>query len=148
MKMFRGLNVKVILLQNIITDLLLGYEVKDIFFEYCEHVRKRYGAAPGLITQNLPLLKQKLEQWGIEDVVICSSFNKIGYLMSPDIESYISCVKANDSSKYQIWAMSTLASGAIKPEDAFNFINQQDIQSVVFGASSKKHIEHTLSLIE
>ena len=26
-------------------------------------------------------------------------------LMSPDIESYISCVKANDSSKYQIWAM-------------------------------------------
>ncbi len=38
MKMFRGLNVKVIFLQNIITDLILGYEVKEIFVEYCDYI--------------------------------------------------------------------------------------------------------------
>ena len=148
MKMFKGLNVKVVFLQNIITDLLLGYEVKEIFQEYCLYIKKKYKAMPGLITQNMPILKARLEEWGIEDVVICTSFNKIGYLMSPDIDSYISAAQTNDSSKYQLMAMSTLASGAIKAADAYNFINQQKIQSVVFGASSRKHIEETVSLIK
>ena len=31
LKIFRGLNLKVIFLQNIVTDLLLGYGVKEIF---------------------------------------------------------------------------------------------------------------------
>ena len=147
MKIFAGLNVKVVFLQNIITDLLLGYEVKDIFYEYCEHIRKKYNATPGLISQNMPRLKSKLEEWGIENVVICSSFNKIGYLMSPDIDAYIDSASKNDVSKYQLMAMSTLASGAIPPKEAFDFINNQNIQSVVFGASSKDHIEHTVSLL-
>ena len=147
MKIFAGLNVKVVFLQNIITDLLLGYEVKDIFYEYCEHIRKKYNATPGLISQNMPRLKSKLEEWGIDNVVICSSFNKIGYLMSPDIDAYIDSASKNDVSKYQLMAMSTLASGAIPPKEAFDFINNQNIQSVVFGASSKDHIEHTVSLL-
>lgn len=148
MKMFKGLNVKVVFLQNIITDLLLGFGVSEIFQEYCNYIRKKYNAVPGLITQNLPYLKSKLEEWRIEGVVICSSFNKIGYLMSPDIESCITAVKNNDSSKYQLMAMSTLASGAISPTEAYEFINQQNIQSVVFGASSKNHISETVSLID
>ena len=148
MKIFKGLNVKVVFLQNIITDLLLGYDVKEIFFEYCHYIRKKYNATPGLITQNMPVLKAKLEEWGVDGVVICASFNKIGYLMSPDIHSYIDAANNNDSSKYQLMAMSTLASGAIPPAEAYDFINRQNIQTVVFGASSKKHIQETVSLIK
>jgi hypothetical protein len=148
MKIFKGLNVKVIFLQNIITDLILGYGIKEIFIEYCTYIRKKYKVLPGLITQNMPLLKAKLESWGIEEVVICTSFNKIGYLMSPNLESYVKAASENDSSKYKLMAMSTLASGAIPPFEAYNFINQQNIQSVVFGASSRKHIEETVSLIK
>jgi hypothetical protein len=147
MKMFKGLNVKVIFLQNIITDLLLGYGIKEIFYEYCIYVKKKYNALPGLITQNMPILLEKLKEWEIEDVVVCSSFNKIGYLMSPNIDAYITAANRNDPSKYQLMAMSTLASGAIPATEAYEFINQQNIQSVVFGASSKKHIEETISLI-
>lgn len=147
MRMFKGLNVKVIFLQNIITDLLLGYEVKEIFAEYCDYIKTKYKVLPGLITQNMPILLGKLKEWQIEDVVICSSFNKIGYLMSPDIESYIKAANQNDPSKYQLMAMSTLASGAIKAKEAYDFINHQNVQSVVFGASSKKHIEETVELI-
>jgi len=148
MKMFKNLNVKVVFLQNIITDLILGYDIKEIFYEYCQYIRKKYKVLPGLITQNMPILKAKLELWGIEEVVICSSFNKIGYLMSPGIDSYIQTVQNNDASKYQLMAMSTLASGAIPAKDAYDFINGQNIQSVVFGASSKKHINDTVSLIK
>ena len=147
LKMFKGLNVKVIFLQNVITDLLLGYDVKEIFQEYCLYIKKKYNASPGLITQNMPALKAKLEEWGIEGVVICSSFNKIGYLMSPSVDSYIESASNNDESKYQLMAMSTLASGAIPAEEAFEFINSQNIQSVVFGASSSGHIKQTVALL-
>ena len=148
MKIFKGLNVKVIFLQNIITDLILGYDIKEIFIEYCTYIRKKYHVLPGLITQNMPILKAKLELWGIEEVVICTSYNQIGYLMSPDVESYITAASTNDSSKYQLMAMSTLASGAIPATEAYHFINKQNVQSVVFGASSRKHIEETVSLIK
>jgi hypothetical protein len=95
----------------------------------------------------MPLLKGKLETWGINEVVICTSFNKLGYLMSPDIESYIKAASTNNPAKYQLMAMSTLASGAIPAKEAYRFINEQNIQSVVFGASSQKHIIETCSLI-
>lgn len=146
-RMFKGLNIKVIFLQNIITDLLLGYEIKEIFVEYCEYVRKKYNVLPGFITQNMPILKSKLELWGIKEVVICTSFNKIGYLMSPDVKSYIEASENNDSAKYQLMAMSTLASGAIPAKEAYEFILRQKIQSVVFGASTNQHILETKELI-
>lgn len=147
-RMFKGLNIKVIFLQNIIVDLLLGYNIKEVFYEYCAYIRKKYNALPGLITQNLPYLKSKLEEWGIEEIVICSSINKIGYLMSPNISSYEECIQNNDSSKYQIMAMSTLASGAINASEAYEFINGLNLQSVVFGASSEKNIKETVNLIK
>ena len=147
MKMFEGLNIKAIFLPNIVTDLLLGLDSAEIFREDCNYIRLRYKVLPGFITQNLPELKSNFEKWEVSEVVICTSFNKIGYLMSPNIESYIKTVTENDSSKYQIIAMSTLASGAINPLNAYEFINKLNIQSVVFGASSKKNISETIKLI-
>jgi len=147
-RIYKGLDVKVIFLQNVIVDLILGYGIKEIFYEYCVYIRKKYNALPGLITQNMPILKAKLEEWGIEEVVICSSINKIGYLMSPDIETYVKSIQNNDSNKYQLMAMSTLASGAIRATEAYEFINSLNLQSVVFGASSEKNIEETTSLIK
>lgn len=148
LRMFKGLNIKVVFLQNIITDLILGYGVKEVFVQYCDHVRKEYKALPGLITQNLPYMKQKLEEWGIKEVVICSSVNKIGYLMSPNVQTYQEVIAANNPDDYQLMAMSTLASGAIPPKQAYAFINEMNIQSVVFGASSEKHIRETVDLIK
>lgn len=147
-RIYKGLNVKALFLQNIITDLLLGYEMKDIFYEYCEFVRKKYKIIPGLITQNLPFLKARLKEWGISEVIICSSINKIGYLMSPDVEAYVECIRNNDVEKYQIMAMSTLASGAVPAKEAYEFINDLPIQSVVFGASQEKNIRETVHLIQ
>jgi len=148
MRMFVGLNIRVVFLQNIITDLMLGYGVGEVFVQYCQHIRKKYNAIPGLITQNLPYLKQKLTEWDLKEVVICSSVNKIGYLMSPDVNTYQSVIATNNPIEYQLMAMSTLASGAISPIEAYTFINEMNIQSVVFGASSEKHIRETVALIK
>jgi len=147
MKMFRGLDTKVVFLQNIVVDLLMGFDIREVFEEFCLHIQKKYKALPGLITQNMPHTLRKLNEWGLSEVVVCSSFNKLGYLMSPDVKSYQEASKANDPGKYQLMAMSTLASGAIPAGEAYEFINAQKIQSVVFGASSRNHIEETVQLI-
>jgi hypothetical protein len=145
--MFKGLKIKVVFLQNIVVDLILGFDLKLVFEEYCSYIHDKYDALPGLITQNMPRLKERLETWGIKNVVICSSFNKLGYLMSPDIHSYLDATENNNPSDYQLMAMSTLASGAIPAREAYSFINSQKIQSVVFGASSRNHIKETVDLI-
>ena len=146
-KIYRGLNVKVFFLLNPITDLLLGYNIKDVFEHYCEYVRKKYKVTPGFITLNMPYLKRKLEEWGIEDVVICSTINKAGFNMFPSKEEYEKAIAKNDSNKYQLMAMSPLASGSITPQESFEYINNLNLQSVVFGASSKAHIQSSFDLI-
>ena len=67
--------------------------------------------------------------------------------MSPDVVSYSEAAASNNPKEYQLMAMSTLASGAITAKVAYEFINNQNIQSVVFGASSKNHIAETVQLI-
>lgn len=146
-KIYRGLNVKVFFLLNPITDLLLGYGIKEIFEHYCEYVRKKYKVLPGFITLNMPYLKKKLEEWGIEEVVICSTINKAGFNMFPSKEEYEKAIAENDSNKYQLMAMSPLASGSISPQESFEYINSLNLQSVVFGASSKAHIKSSCDLI-
>ena len=147
MAAFKGLDVRVVFLQNIVVDLILGFGVPEPFIEYAAHIRKKYGAYPGFITQNMPLLRQRLIEWGIHDVVICSSINKIGYMMSPDRETYEAALAENDGTDYAMMAMATLASGAIPAPEAYEYINGLNLQSVVFGASSRGNIEQTTKLI-
>lgn len=146
-KMFKGMNCKCLFLQNVITDLVLGYDIPEVFQRYCEFIRKKYGILPGFITLNMPYLKAKLEEWGIEEVVICSSINAAGFNMHPSKEEYEKVIAANDPSKYQLMAMNVLASGSISPKESFDYINNQNLQSVVFGASSKNHIQSSMDCI-
>lgn len=146
-KMFKGLNVKCLFLQNVITDLILGYDIPDFFQRYCEFIRKKYGILPGFITLNMPYLKAKLVEWGIEDVVICSSINAAGFNMHPSKEEYERVLAENDPSKYQMMAMNVLASGSITPAQSFEYVNGLNVQSVVFGASSKGHIQSSVDAI-
>ena len=146
MKMFHDLNVKVMFIQNIVTDLLLGFGVKEVFTSFADHIREKYGAEPGFVTLNLPRLVEFLLDCGIENPIVCSAINKAGYFMNPDIESYEAPLKEK---RFRPMAMSILASGAVKPEEAVEYVcRQQAIQSVVFGASSKQHIIETKELIE
>lgn len=146
-KMFKGLDVKCLFLQNVITDLILGYNIKDVFEHYCEYIRKKYKVLPGFITLNMPYLKGKLEEWGIGEVVICSSINAAGFNMHPSKAEYERVIAANDPSKYQLMAMNVLASGSITVQQSFDYINSLNLQSVVFGASSKGHIKSSVEAI-
>ena len=146
MKMFRGLNVEVVFLQNIVADLILGQGAKGLFLGFAEHVRKQYQAEPGFITMNLPRMVDCLLEAGVENPVVCSAINKIGYLMNPGIEQYERVIT---DKPFRPVAMSILASGAVPPAEAVEYVTgQPKIRSIVFGASSRAHIVQTKQLIE
>ncbi len=136
MKMFEGLSTPVIFLQNLATDLLLGLGFNEAFRIFAEHVRNRYQAEPGFITMNLPRLLDVLEDLGLENPIVCASINKIGFRMCGGIEAY---EKAIATRTFRPIAMSVLASGAIPPREALEYVcRQSGIRSIVFGASSHR----------
>jgi len=146
MKMFAGLNTPVIFLQNVVVDLLLGLDFKAAFRIFADHIKSRYNAEPGFITMNMPKLLDALEEVGIENPIVCSNINKIGFRMCGGFEAY---ERALDEKKFRAIAMSVFASGAIPAREAIEWVcKQPNIQAIVFGASSKTNIQNTKSLVE
>ena len=145
MKMFHGLPTPVIYLQNIVTDLLLGLGFHDAFRIFAEHVRDSYGAEPGFITMNLPMMLSALEGVGVENPVICCNINKIGFRMSGGLPAYEEALRKGG---FRAVAMSVFASGAIEPREAIEWLaSQPNIEAMVFGASSRANIRNTAELV-
>lgn len=146
MKMFHGLSTPVIFIQNVITDLLLGLGMKDAFRFFADHVRERYDAEPGFITMNTPMLLDVLDELGVENPIVCSNINKIGFRMCGGVELYEKTIATR---RFRPIAMSVLASGALSPREAIEYVCRQPrIESIVFGASSRANIRQTKALID
>ncbi|PZQ94863.1 MAG: hypothetical protein DI533_21005 [Cereibacter sphaeroides] len=146
MKMFRGLNTPVIFLQNVIVDLILGMGMTDVFRIFHDHVRQKYGAEPGFITMNLPALYKALGEVGIENPVICANINKIGFRTCGGLDAYIETLRTG---KLRAIAMSIFASGAIPPREAIEWLSTlPNLDSMVFGASSRRNIASTKALVD
>jgi hypothetical protein len=145
MKMFKGFNTPVIFLQNVITDLLLGLGMKEVLKAYHTYIIKKYNAEPGYITMNMPRLLDFLESAGIENPIICSSINKVGFRMSGGTELYEHTLR---NRQLRAIAMQVLAGGAIPVKEALEYVCKlPNIESILFGASSRQNISQTASLI-
>jgi hypothetical protein len=146
MKMFEGLETPVIFLQNVVTDFLVGLGFDEAFSIFAEHVRDRYRAEPGFITMNAPLLVDRLAKIGIENPIICTNVNKIGFRMCGGMDAYEELMTGN---RCRLIAMSVFASGAVPAEEAIEYVGRHpQIRSIVFGASSRRNIAHTKALID
>ena len=145
MKMFAGLPTPVIFLQNVATDFLLGLGFDQAFRIFADHVRERYAAEPGFITMNAPTLCTRLAKVGIGKPIICTNINKIGFRMSGGMAVYEELIA---SGRCRLIAMSVFASGALPPQEALEYVCRPQIESIVFGASSRRNIAHTKQLID
>jgi len=146
MKRFVGLKTPIVFLQNVVTDLLLGLKLYDMFAVFARHVREKYAAEAGFITMNLPTLVNALARAGISNPIVCANVNKIGFRMCGGVEAYREVIA---SGLCRPIAMSALASGAIPPSEAIEWVcGLEGLKSIVFGASSRTNILQTKQLIE
>ncbi|MBW3468301.1 hypothetical protein [Arthrospiribacter ruber] len=145
MKMFTGINTPVIFLQNVITDLLLGLGMTDFLVGYAKYIEKKYNAEAGFITMNLPKLLDVLEKGGIKNPIICASINKANFRMSGGKELY---EKTISEGRCRLIAMQVLGGGAIPASEALEYVsNLPNVESILFGASSRQNIENTVQTI-
>ncbi len=142
---FKGRPLGAIFLHDTLTDLALGLGVEAVLEVFIEHVREKYRAVPALTTKNLPLLCERLKRRGLSDLVVMASFNAAGFYMNPSAEA---CVAAAGTPGLNLLAMNTLASGALKPEEAYRFLGQfPAIKSVVVGTSRVEHAAEAVTVI-
>ena len=144
--MFAGLPTPVIWMQNVVVDLLLGLGFTEAFRIFADHVRNRYDAEPGFITMNLPRLLDTLDRAGVDNPIVCSNINKLGFRMSGGVDAY---VDAMEKRPFRAVAMSVFASGAIAAREAIEWVcGLPNLESIVFGASSRANIASTRALVD
>ncbi|MEM5866766.1 MAG: hypothetical protein QXG39_02490 [Candidatus Aenigmatarchaeota archaeon] len=136
-----------VLLHQLVTDLCLSLGLDWVFRLYTEFLSKA-GLIPGLNTGNFAFLVEKLREWNIslEDVLIAAPFNKVGFQMVPSREE---CEKALKSiTKPNVLAISILAAGYLKPEEAVDYIaGLPNIKGLAVGVSKEKHAIETFKLL-
>lgn len=145
MKMFKGISTPVIFIQNVLTDLIMGLGMKDVLKSYHEYIIKKYNAEPGYITMNMPMLLNMLESVGIKNPIICSSINIDGFRMSGGKALYEQTLKTK---QVRAIAMQVLSGGATPVKQAIEYVcSLPNVESILFGASSRGNIHETVSLI-
>jgi hypothetical protein len=94
---------------------------------------------------NLPALLPALQSVGVENPIVCANVNKIAFRMSGGVEAYRDATARNPA---RVIAMSVLASGALPPREAIEWVTREPyVKSILFGASSRSNIESTVALI-
>ena len=136
--------IKTVFLHDVVTDLALSLNLKNIFETFQEHLHDNYKVNAGLVTKNFPKLTDRLNEWDLNFSNIMTSFNKIGFQMNP---SRRECEVSLDKFKGDVIAMSVLAGGYIEPSDAYEYIlSQPKIKKIVIGVSSIEHAKKTFGL--
>jgi len=136
--------INTVFLHDVLTDLALSLGMKKVFQTFQEHIHEKHKLKSGLVTKNLPLLISKLNEWELKFPKIMTSFNPIGFQMNP---SRNDCEKAILDYDGEIIAMSVLAGGFLKLQDAYEYLSKiPQITSLVIGVSSTDHAKSTFSL--
>lgn len=146
LKAFKSNKVPAVFLHDAFTDLALAFGMPEVFSFYMDELQKNYGATGAFATKNLPTFLARFKEWGLPAPVVMTHFNKTGYHMNPDRDA---CVKAAADHDVSILAMGSLASGYLKPDEAYSWLGGvKNIDGVVVGATSPSHIRETFGAIK
>lgn len=146
MKRFKGTKTPVVFLQNVVTDLLLGFDMREMLRAFHDYVRQKYKAEAGFFSMNMPMIVDVLHGEGVENPIVCSNINKIGFRMCGGVDAYVETLRTK---QFRPIAMSVYASGAIPPEEAIEWVcGLPKLEAIVFGASSKQNIVGTRNLVD
>jgi len=146
LKAFRRLNTHAVFLHDTLTDLALALGLRDVFEFYLEEIPRLIGARGAFTTKNLPHFLETFSQWGLPRPLVMTHFNRAGYHMNPDREA---CERAAAAHPVSVLAMGSLASGFLKPDEAYAYLaSVRNIDGVVVGVSRQAHIDETFGAIK
>jgi hypothetical protein len=143
---YTRLNLKAIFLHDVMTDLVLGWDMPHVLEIFYHYVEDKYKVIPAFCTKNLPVLMKALEKTDISNPLVMASVNKAGYQVNPSLPDFETCLRKK---KLCLLAMSTLAAGYLRPQEAYQYLyGLPNIESVVVGVSNREHARETFSIIK
>jgi hypothetical protein len=116
-----------VLLHSQVTDIAVALGNGDALRVFADVIRRRFGAEPGVVTNNFARLLQALRQWRTDISVIVAPFNAKGFLMKPTRPV---CESLLNSTDQYIIADRVGCAGESLPE-AFAYLRDLKIRSAL-----------------
>jgi hypothetical protein len=145
----KGANLASVFLHEVVTDLGLSFQSKELFHEYTRHVRDAYNATPGFVTRNFVRFVRFFDQAGLSpsNILVMTPVNRIGFQMTPSREACEDCLTRLTSSN--VIAMSILAGGYLGLDEAVEYVRHlQNLSGIVIGVSSMAHAEQSFTRLK
>lgn len=141
--------VKVVLMHEILTELLIAYDLAELLEYLDKSIRKRLKIAFGLETRNVSQLYNWLNKIDYYPEYIMTPLNPLGYQMTFSKEMAEEAIFAL-SSKSKILAISILASGAISINEAIHYLSgwKDRIYAVALGTLKPQRAKENFSKLK
>lgn len=143
---YRGTAVRTVFLHNGIVDLALGLGLTEVLRTFDAWAQKR-GFEPAFGTLNFSLLAKTLDEADLKNRAVMTPFNPLGFHMNPSRAAAEDALKHFTAVPY---AMNVLASGSVKPAEAFDYLKKLPrIRHILIGttrpANLRECANHLLS---
>jgi len=96
MAAFKKFRPPLVLLHGQVTDIAVAFGNQEALRIFADVIRRRFGAEPGVVTNNFAALLHALNQWRIDIEVIVAPFNPQGFLMKPTKQVCESLLRETD----------------------------------------------------
>ena len=137
------MKTEVVLAHGSITDKALISNDFDALEKFAKQVREF--AIPGAATHSPNETIPKLLQSDLDLEYLMTPLNERGKFVN-DLEGLLKVINENGSNK-RIIAMKPLAAGEIAPQEAFDFLFQQNIDAVAVGITSKGEATEIMEIV-
>ena len=140
-----NVNPRTICLHNLMTDIILASNNRIALAAFVDATLDSKVESV-LITQNPVRLVEQLKREGIYHVTLCFSFNQLGYMVNPDLNSVIKMM-SEEKTRFKFWAMQIIASGKIKVED-LDISIFDDFEAILVASKKLNRIEELVYAFE
>ncbi|MCC6056001.1 MAG: hypothetical protein LM583_04935, partial [Desulfurococcaceae archaeon] len=132
--------VKAILLHEVLTELIIAYNLIELLLELRKYVEGKLGVGFGLETRNIGQLRKFLEESSIQVDYVMTPINPLGYQMAPSKEEAEEATRELGEKGTKIIAINILASGATTLEETCDYLEsfKDRVYAVTYG-TSKPH---------
>ncbi|MEM0025626.1 MAG: hypothetical protein QXM42_05710 [Zestosphaera sp.] len=141
-------NIKAILLHEVLTELIIAFDLNDLIKVLKKHFNKRYFGF-GLETRNLPHLKRFLDINNLRIDYIMTPLNPLGYQMTNiiEIEKDVFQLSRNH---VKVIAINILASGAVSIHESIEYLRKFDnsIYAIAIGTSKPDRAREVFKLLK
>jgi hypothetical protein len=129
--------VKAILLHEVLTELIVAYNLVELLEELKGYVERKLKVGFGLETRNIGQLRRFLEENGIQVDYIMTPMNPLGYQMAPSKEEAEEAIQELGDRGVKIITVNILASGAVSLEETCRYLEgyRDRVYAVAYGTT-------------